>query len=359
MMQLCSPSQKHCREHMMLLQQHREKGRPAGNTSNTIQAIVHEPKKGGQQNDKAFGYLEKKFLYQISSQKVQKHHLRMHTILQMTWMRELLSQKRQVSGILVQILQFISTEVSEREEAHQRREASQAGDSQSSLGNILDDLEDKTDETGPDQSLGKLDWHDFPSLNQARARLTIESKNSAIDVFFRARITGMVGTLNLYLDLDLSYTWREASLIVAKAAGHGVRHARNLHTWIHAYLKRAKLPVHRYGRFHSSILDDEDLEMGIQLHLQALTKDNYIWAEDIVDFIRTPDIQDYLGKRQTNISVRTARCWLRRLDWRYQKKNWACTLMDMNVRMLSHTGRHSWNTGPSMRSGWLPMTKMG
>jgi len=60
--------------------------------------------------------------------------------------------------------------------------------------------------------------------------------------------------------------------------------------------------------------------MGIQLHLQALTKDNYIRAEDIVDFIRTPDIQDYLGKRQTNISVRTAWCWLRRLDWRYQKK---------------------------------------
>src|SRR5882672_8708240 len=60
--------------------------------------------------------------------------------------------------------------------------------------------------------------------------------------------------------------------------------------------------------------------MGIQLHLQALMKDNYIRAEDIVDFIRTPDIQDYLGKRLTNISVHTARHWLRRLDWRYQKK---------------------------------------
>src|SRR5882724_4914331 len=143
MMRLCSPSHKHCKEHMMLQQQHREKGRPAGNTSNTIQAIVHKPKKGGQQNSKAFGYLEKKFLYQISFQQIQKHHLRIHTILQMTWMRELLSQKRQVSGILGQILQFISTEVSEREEAHQRREASQAGDPQSSPDNILDDLRTK------------------------------------------------------------------------------------------------------------------------------------------------------------------------------------------------------------------------
>ena len=81
----------------------------------------------------------------------------------------------------------------------------------------------------------------------------------------------MVGTLNLYLDLDLSYTWQEASLIVAKAEGHGVRHACNLQTWIHAYLKRVKLPVHCYGQFHSSILDDEDLAMAIQL-----MKDNYI-----------------------------------------------------------------------------------
>src|SRR5882724_356588 len=71
-------------------------------------------------------------------------------------------------------------------------------------------------------------------------------------------------------------TWQEASLIVAKAAGHGVRHARNLCTWIHAYLKRAKLPVHCYGWFCSSILDDEDLAMAIQLHLQELMKDNYI-----------------------------------------------------------------------------------
>jgi len=264
-----------------------------------------------------------------------------------------------VSGILGQILQFISTEVSEREEAHQRREASQAGDPQSSPDKILDDLEDKTEKTGPDQALGKLDWHDFPSLNQARARLTIESKNTAIDVFFRACITGMVGTLNLYLDLDLSYTWWEASLIVAKAAGHGVRHAHNLCTWIHAYLKRAKLPVHCYGQFHSSILDDEDLAMAIQLHLQELTKDHYIRAEDIVEFISTPKIQEYLGKRQTKISVHTAWCWLRRLDWHYQKKKQACTLMDMNVRMFSHTGRHSWTAGQSMRSGCLPMTKMG
>jgi len=61
--------------------------------------------------------------------------------------------------------------------------------------------------------------------------------------------------------------------------------------------------------------------MAIQIHLQELTKDHYIQAEDIVEFISTPKIQEYLGKRQTKISVHTARRWLRRLDWCYQKKN--------------------------------------
>ena len=100
----------------------------------------------------------------------------------------------------------------------------------------MDDLEDKTHETGPDQALGKLDWYDFPSLLQARARFTIESKNKEIDVFFRAHITGMVGTLNLYINPELSYTWWEASLIMAKAVGHGIRHAHNLHACVSGHV---------------------------------------------------------------------------------------------------------------------------
>ena len=42
----------------------------------------------------------------------------------------------------------------------------------------------------------------------------------------------MAGTLNLYLDPMLSYSWRECSILVAKTAGHGVYHARNIWTWI-------------------------------------------------------------------------------------------------------------------------------
>src|SRR5882672_3724209 len=130
----------------------------------------------------------------------------------------------------------------------------------------------------------------------------------------------MVRTLNLYLDSELSYGWWAASLIAEKAAGHGVNLACNVRRWIHAYLGTGRLPVHNYGRFCSSILEDEDLAQVIQLHLQEISKDNYIHAQDIVDFMNTPEMKDYMGTKHTSISVRTARRWLRKLDWRYQKK---------------------------------------
>ncbi|KAF8573614.1 hypothetical protein K439DRAFT_1624948 [Ramaria rubella] len=90
---------------------------------------------------------------------------------------------------------------------------------------LLADLHDGTKENGTDKALVSLDWRDFPALHQAREKLTIKSKDKKLDVFFRSRITSMVGTLNLYLDPELSYSWREASLLAAKAAGCGVKHA--------------------------------------------------------------------------------------------------------------------------------------
>ena len=68
----------------------------------------------------------------------------------------------------------------------------------------------------------------------------------------------MVAMLNFYLDPKLSYTWRESSVLAAKAMGHGVKHARNLRKWIKNYLHKEKLPLHQYGTYHSSILQDED-----------------------------------------------------------------------------------------------------
>ena len=69
-------------------------------------------------------------------------------------------------------------------------------------------------------------------------------KDKKLDILYRAQLTGMVGTLNLYLDPELSFTWHKASVLASKAAGRGLNHAQNLRAWIHQYLSNGKLPVH-------------------------------------------------------------------------------------------------------------------
>jgi hypothetical protein len=171
-----------------------------------------------------------------------------------------------------------------------------------------------------DQILNSLSHKDFPAIRSARVKLTVKAKDQKLDVFFRSRITAMVATLNLYLDTEISYSWRESSVLAAKALGRGVNHARNLRKWIKNFLHSEKLPLHRYGAYHSSILDDEDFRRDIQLHLTEISKKGYIHAQDIVDYVATPEVQQRLGTKARGIHVRTARRWLHKLSWRYQQK---------------------------------------
>jgi hypothetical protein len=83
-------------------------------------------------------------------------------------------------------------------------------------------------DTTSDLALNQLHYKDFPALRRAVEKLTMKSRDKKLDVFFRARITAMVGTLNLYLDSKLSYSWRDASLVVSKLQGQGSNHARNI-----------------------------------------------------------------------------------------------------------------------------------
>jgi hypothetical protein len=115
----------------------------------------------------------------------------------------------------------------------------------------------------------------------------------------------MVGTLNLYLDTKLLYTWRQASVLTAKVAGRSINHAHNLQIWIHQFLHSGKLPLHHYGTFHLSILEDEDFSNKLQLHLTEIAKKGYIQAQDIVDYIATPEVQEYLGTKAHDISEQT------------------------------------------------------
>ena len=113
----------------------------------------------------------------------------------------------------------------------------------------------------------------------------------------------MVATLNFYLDPELSYSWQESSILAAKALGRGVKHARNLRKWINNYLHSEKLPLHRYGTYRSSILEDEDFRRNIQLHLTEIAKKGYIRAQDIVDYVATPEVQQQLGTRARGIHI--------------------------------------------------------
>lgn len=70
-----------------------------------------------------------------------------------------------------------------------------------------------------DQVLNGLCYKDFPHLCCTKVKLTLKAKDKKLDIFFCSRITAMVATLNFYLDVELSYSWREFSVLAAKAMG--------------------------------------------------------------------------------------------------------------------------------------------
>ncbi|KIJ26831.1 hypothetical protein M422DRAFT_272034 [Sphaerobolus stellatus SS14] len=132
------------------------------------------------------------------------------------------------------------------------------------LQDMLHDLKDNAPMPVSDHALESLSWQDFPELRHAKVALSFKSKDSKLDVVFRSHITAMVATVNFYLDVELSYTWWEASILAAKAAGKSRKFAKNIREWLHTYLCHSKLPMHRYGCYHSSILQDEDLQEALQ-----------------------------------------------------------------------------------------------
>ena len=202
----------------------------------------------------------------------------------------------------------------------------------SSLNPSLDEVEDLLDqdlydveESPIDYELEKLWWRDFERLGQAQVELSFKVKDSKLTIVLRSRIASMVGTLNLYLDKTLLYTWRQASELASKAQGKGTSYARNIRTWIHTYLEDKSLPHDNYGTTNSSLLANEDFAQRIQLYLLERSKEGYIKAQDIVDFVATEEMQEMIKRlkgegAKLTISLRTAERWLNALNWRYGKK---------------------------------------
>ncbi|KAI0083234.1 hypothetical protein BDY19DRAFT_900582 [Irpex rosettiformis] len=72
------------------------------------------------------------------------------------------------------------------------------------------------------------------------------------------------------------------------------------------------------------MLEDEDFARELQLHLVDMSRrEGYIRAQDVVDYVAKPDVQERLvgvnGGRPVTISISTGRRWLKKLSWRYTR----------------------------------------
>jgi hypothetical protein len=200
---------------------------------------------------------------------------------------------------------------------------------------MLEDLHQKHSETAtgsttpgepPSPADRALDlWNDRVALHAACTKLTGMCKDKSWDIVSCARITAMVGVLNLYLETELCYTWRKASLVVAKAQGQGTMHAHNLRKWILDFIRSKCLPLHHYRKAKWTVLEDEDILQSLQGQLVERAKHRYIKAADLVEIVSSPEMQASLtqiGVYKPTITERTACNWLKKLKWRYeQKKN--------------------------------------
>ncbi|KZT27184.1 hypothetical protein NEOLEDRAFT_1155206 [Neolentinus lepideus HHB14362 ss-1] len=110
--------------------------------------------------------------------------------------------------------------------------------------------------------------------------------------------------------------WMECSVAVTRTAGKGEWLARRLQEWCHDFVQdETKLPTHTYGKFNSSILEDEDLAQEIHLHLQS--KGKYVRALEIVHFLKTLEMKQRLNLKKL-ISERTAQRWMHGMGYWWQ-----------------------------------------
>ena len=175
-----------------------------------------------------------------------------------------------------------------------------------------------------DNTLAHL--RDLAALRAAREELSVIAQDKKIDNILRGRVRAILGLINLFLDEELGilgYTWRKASLVVAKSQSHSVARVRSIRLWALSFLQTRDLPHPKYSRTRSTVLQDEDVSHQIQAELAEKTERGSIKASDLVDVISSPKIQDHLklvGIDRPFISERTAHRWLGTLGWRYGRQ---------------------------------------
>ena len=201
-------------------------------------------------------------------------------------------------------------------------------------GVVTNKLEELCCGNNPDSVVPKFVWEDAleylqdcAGLLAAQDQLVALLDGKKLDLILRGRIQAMVGLLNLFLDEDLGYTWRKASLVAAKSQSQGksqgVARARSIRRWVLDFIRTQHLPHHKYKRTHLTALEDEDVSQDIQIELGEKLKNGSIKATNLVEVIASPKMQDRFklaGIEKPSISERTAHRWLGRLGWRYGRQ---------------------------------------
>ncbi|KAJ7196394.1 hypothetical protein GGX14DRAFT_403342 [Mycena pura] len=154
-------------------------------------------------------------------------------------------------------------------------------------------------------------------LRPSRGANTRGYKHADINFVLKGRLELMLAFLRLYA-ADGYESWGKAADTIAKSAGHGSWTSRKIRKWTWDFLgDDTHLPVSQYGKFNESVLDDEDLSQEIHLHLQSLGQ--YISAQDVVNFVSSPEMKERLNLKKS-ISVRTAQRWMKRNEYRWQSE---------------------------------------
>lgn len=156
---------------------------------------------------------------------------------------------------------------------------------------------------------------DLDTLLHPKRKAGRGHKDHGLDGVLSSRLELMLMFLRLYAENGYA-KWSACALQISRCAGRGSWLARRLRQWCQEFARdRTKLPTHRYGKWNSSVLEDEDLAQEIHLHLQGLGP--YVSAKDIVKHLSSPEMKERLNLKKA-ISERTARRWMHRMRYRWR-----------------------------------------
>lgn len=160
-------------------------------------------------------------------------------------------------------------------------------------------------------ALKRLDLILYPSKSAGTGY-----KPPKIDGMFSIRrLFAMAACLRFYTNPKLGWTLTYSSEIAAVGAGYGVRFGKRIRQFVRVFINTDDLPENQYGTWNASVLEDEDLATELKEYLVEC-KGKYMRAEDIVEYLRRPDVKQRFKLDQPP-SIRTAQRWMKKFGFRW------------------------------------------